>query len=892
MNRRPSTVSMASSSSLPNTTRLSKSSSLTSPVPVSRTPSASWVQRSASISSTLANQAASAPHLLDPDELFAKHSVAEVRNVQLRLRADADAKQEELRIMVGERYRDLLQASSSIIAIARSSHRVQEALEEMHDAISGSNFEQQLPRRSGTGMKEGAYSHLKTLQSLAAHMKLLLDTPEHLWRLIERKKYLHAGWLFMLARVIHHALVQPAIEGDEEDWKTHNIDVQEQFPIVQRQWETVGQFKSQIAYKATLSLREPRISVEDICSVLLTLHLLDSEPLTKTVNIFFLQRSRSLQHSLTRAAPISSQAPQHVNGSALKARKAILRDVRDSLDLVLNVIALTVGAARRIFNDSPSSPSLMTRVLTFIEIPQSSDFALPAELQMSTQKLLSNLPSASHFTLLPLSIRSYKPYVDLDSPATVVVPAYLTERLSQWFQQATTDLKRAAGGWFADVDTLTDLWELRRWTHLWAKTDTQLVQSEIETILDTVDAVVRIQAAELWKARLGDMETAVGALVDRAEESLLEVSHVNFLFQAPPHVPTFKLGGVSMAASFQKYGDALRSQIAGRTPLLDKVLSTVESRSAALRQDLGSMISDGEGGCGLLDMYRPDADEFLAAVLEAMSSSSEKFGDDAESTMRALAFLSRLAHELSSSSFLADVRHGTGAGMGFENKAQELHGRTLERWRQLTCAGVTGKYIETWSTASDISRPSKEISSVTSSPSSALMQALFSLATACQSVDTPMHLAHAGGAVLTSFRLFVRSLLDSLQQRDIASAHRHPLLWDLRLLRRITLLWDSGWELAALDERIAELESKAGVDSASSLLDPDTVVSDHLARTHVLLAALLPSTYTPASAGKPGKKDSLPNGFLLPDSNPQPTMELVKPGPRFGLLLVESTAVG
>lgn len=37
----------------------------------------------------------------DPDELFAKHTVAEVKVIQQRLRADADAKQEELRLMVG-----------------------------------------------------------------------------------------------------------------------------------------------------------------------------------------------------------------------------------------------------------------------------------------------------------------------------------------------------------------------------------------------------------------------------------------------------------------------------------------------------------------------------------------------------------------------------------------------------------------------------------------------------------------------------------------------------------------------------------------------------------------------------------------------------------------------
>ena len=116
------------------------------------------------------------------------------------------------------------------------------------------------------------------LQTLAAHMKLLLDTPEHLWRLIERKKYLHAGWLFLVARVIHRALVRGDDE-DEESWGVNGIDVlvsrlvlqglytclhhfQEQFPLVQRQWDAVAQFKSQISYKATLSLRDPDISIE------------------------------------------------------------------------------------------------------------------------------------------------------------------------------------------------------------------------------------------------------------------------------------------------------------------------------------------------------------------------------------------------------------------------------------------------------------------------------------------------------------------------------------------------------------------------------------------------------------------------------------------------------
>ena len=67
-------------------------------------------------------------------------------------------------------------------------------------------------------------SHLQTLQLLSAHMKLLLDAPEHLWRLIERKMYFSATWLFLLARIVHRALARE--DGQDEDsWAIQGIDV-------------------------------------------------------------------------------------------------------------------------------------------------------------------------------------------------------------------------------------------------------------------------------------------------------------------------------------------------------------------------------------------------------------------------------------------------------------------------------------------------------------------------------------------------------------------------------------------------------------------------------------------------------------------------------------------
>ena len=108
-------------------------------------------------------------------------------------------------------------------------------------------------------------------------MKLLLDAPEHLWRLIERKKFFQAAWLFLLARVVHRALVRED-EQDEGSWSHQGVNVlvrmlnplrahltsylQSQFPLIQRQWDVISQFRFQIVHKATLALREDSSSVE------------------------------------------------------------------------------------------------------------------------------------------------------------------------------------------------------------------------------------------------------------------------------------------------------------------------------------------------------------------------------------------------------------------------------------------------------------------------------------------------------------------------------------------------------------------------------------------------------------------------------------------------------
>jgi hypothetical protein len=84
-------------------------------------------------------------------------------------------------------------------------------------------------------------------------MKLLLDCPEQFWKLLEARQYLDAAWLFLVARVVHHSLVD---EEEDAVWTDQGIDVLGQFPLVQRQWNAINGFRNQISHRAVQSLRE------------------------------------------------------------------------------------------------------------------------------------------------------------------------------------------------------------------------------------------------------------------------------------------------------------------------------------------------------------------------------------------------------------------------------------------------------------------------------------------------------------------------------------------------------------------------------------------------------------------------------------------------------------
>ncbi|KAJ8523340.1 hypothetical protein ONZ45_g169 [Pleurotus djamor] len=820
----------------------------------------------------------------DPDDLFAKYPVSEVKAVQLRLRADADAKQEELRLMVGERYRDLLQASASIISIAQSSARVKEALEETIQVIQAQR-PLVVPASSGN---EGD-AHLKSLQLLSAHMKLLLDAPEHLWRLIEKKHYLTAAWLFLLSRVVYRSLVQHD-DSDEDTWQNQGIDVLEQFPLVQRQWEAVSQFRSQIIHRATMFLRESVLSSDAACAALLTLNLLDSKPLLETYNIFLAQRMKAL-----RVIIASASGPPTANGHApMMSRKREplstnmnIAAFKQTLHSILDSLNATVKSSRDIYFDHAEREPLLTTVLKYIQSDGQSSTASPSlsgELRLTTQTLLDNLPSSTHLSLLPQNMRSYKPYVDLASSSSSIPQPSITQKLDSWFSDACGSVVSVATQWFTHIQEVKEVWDFRASLNRWIAASSGLDGKEHGQLVQVFDNISRHRILEIWKASQSNAHAAFRKSVDEVMSStsntsksrIIEEDTTEFLFQAPP-LPTVLHASPTSLNSFLTYKSRLCHQLESRTAFLDEILATLENCAKALQRDLAYMqrrsdLTSKNAIQQLREAHQPGSQVLCNELVDTLQSSIAT--SDMSTKENETVFIARVADRLANASSLpVELGCGLETAQSFCDKSGKVRDLLIERYRESSISSILVEYHDSVTSAQDAN-------SATRAPSCALFKALLDLQTYHRRLGYHWLFPSINSAP-GWYRSFINRLLDG--------ALEPMYLLDLAFLQRIAKChpeWDD--IQTSLTQMICDIQAKV-----QFLIDVNCAVTDDkisASQLGTLFAPFLlpPSTFTPYNGAENGDKFAglLPHGSVSVDQQFKPALATAAPSTRFGLLLV------
>ncbi|KIM47756.1 hypothetical protein M413DRAFT_439424 [Hebeloma cylindrosporum] len=783
-----------------------------------------------------------------------------------------------------ERYRDLLQASSSIISIAKSSQRILNALEESKEAIQ-SQHALPLPQKPDimTGRDD---RHLYTLQVLSAHMKLLLDAPEHLWRLIERKKYLQAAWLFMLARVVHKSLIRNE-EQDEQSWVNEGIDVSAEFPLVQRQWDVVSQFRSQIIHKSTLSLRETSSSSEDTCAILVTLHVLDSRPLNETLTAFLSQRSKALQSNLAwnpDASSIKNAPPSNIpNGHRPESdapQSLPVREVTQVMKKALATIAQTIRSARKIFQDSPSGRSLIFRVLESIQEEEDARSPtqvkpLPDELRLSTRSLLVHLTSSANFQLLPPSLRFYKPYIDLNSTSTSLPHLDFSQRLEEWFRDSSNHWQRSAGRWFSGLQNIKDVWTLRTSIRKYVL-GSGLDKLEKKHLLSNLVALCHERITLIWQKLLADTQSKFkSSLLENlscppANEAHLDDSPVDFLFQPPP-IPVLSQTVKSFVDTpFQKYQLSLKRQLVGRSIQLDSVLSTLEHCARTIQQDLLHLRTNADDKTSplierLSETYQPAANDLSYKIASVIDEASTDVLCDAEGKTSGLVFLSRVTDNLASSSlFIENIDCNQRSAEEFKQSMSSINDKVIAKWCDVLVKRIayqTKPRIKKFSPTAGQLGPSPEI-----------QRALLSICDSIRQLGVVYHPVRQKNIVQDILRSFITRWTDN----DANNGQLDPN--DIVFLRKISDLYGQSWyDISTI---LAD-KSRSLVSDDTALTELEATVSEYLARTQTLFSSILPSP-SPPIFDTPLLQFGVPSA----GQHQQSAISLAKPSPRFGMLLV------
>lgn len=86
----------------------------------------------------------------DPAVLFERYNTEQIRRIERKVRGEIEQKKEELRQMVGERYRDLIDAADTIREMRQCSESVVESVQDMQQYCQTLKQGRRLPSSSSS----------------------------------------------------------------------------------------------------------------------------------------------------------------------------------------------------------------------------------------------------------------------------------------------------------------------------------------------------------------------------------------------------------------------------------------------------------------------------------------------------------------------------------------------------------------------------------------------------------------------------------------------------------------------------------------------------------------------------------------------------------------------
>ncbi|KAI9104793.1 hypothetical protein DFS34DRAFT_604511 [Phlyctochytrium arcticum] len=266
----------------------------------------------------------------DADQLFVNYSVAEVRHLHNRTSSDIERKKQDLRLMVGEQYRDLIDAADAIKMMHESAVSASSTLEAIEENCNASVLmdEVMVQRRKE---KDSMLEQRKlNVYSVAAQIKLLVDTPEQIWHAMEGHMYLKASQLYLIAAEVAENLQKYSDSG--------TLRPMVSFPVIRRQWNAVSHFRGQIIDRAARHLRSITENDKNIASTLVAIIHLRNVGVKEVLEQFLDMRKAAI-HTEIQKGPSSGSTQNSSHDAVAKHICSVLALLQKSMYDTMRVFA-------------------------------------------------------------------------------------------------------------------------------------------------------------------------------------------------------------------------------------------------------------------------------------------------------------------------------------------------------------------------------------------------------------------------------------------------------------------------------------------------------------------------------------------------------------------------
>ncbi|KAK2150545.1 hypothetical protein LSH36_401g03021 [Paralvinella palmiformis] len=384
---------------------------------------------------------------IDTDALFEKYDIEEIREIEKKTRQDIERKKEDLRVMVGERYRELIEAADTISEMKTCAQNVVHSINHIQDLCL--ELKQTFQAKTFSSLSTKAKLDVQgkpdenQFYNLATQIKLLMDMPEKIWSAIDVGQYLQATQLFLLARHAYNSLQL----GSHHATKVHSW-----FPVLGRQWAAISHFRGTILQTCRHMLTDISVSDDMTAKCLAAVILLDDTTPRQVFSEFLLARSTSINQLFQSDSTVS---------------------VKTQICAVVKTIVTTIHQVYSIFyegNNTQIASNLLMKILSDVT-NKGDDGRSPCSLQPRHFRgiILTKPETSLSAKYLTKKMYDFRPELHRDAVAIDILS--LQDNSLRWIDKCKDSVKSGLGQLLGFINTVKALASIRNEVWLVLKED-------------------------------------------------------------------------------------------------------------------------------------------------------------------------------------------------------------------------------------------------------------------------------------------------------------------------------------------------------------------------------------------------------------------------------------